>query len=927
MLMSVALMAQEIQKVEELNLSYLSQPYGRAMKNSSITTEKINVAGVTYNNGIGTHSNSVMKLNLNKSAQKFSAKIGITNSEYKITVSDIISIPLGDGKRTFYKLNGEDKKFIGIEGTSGNIDAGSVIFTVVGDGKELYNSGIINSNDVAKTVDIDLTGINLLELIVNDANGNLSGDAAAWIEPQITYKNQKPEVVDATFTNVIETQPESIKSHLLSKTSSLNSCTLPLQKANYDWLNERNRAKAEVLQTNEGKEIVLTNGLVARVFRVTPMLATIDFVNLMSGENLLRAVSNEGTLTIDTKTYQLGGVDAQFEYGYIQHKWVDGFTAAQNSFKVTDFEISEITPRIKWAKSRWAGNKSDATGKVLTFTLKHSSDLLKDVIVKVNYEIYDNIPAISKWIEVENNSKLPITIDEFKIEQLAMVEPDSPVELEKGDSRFLKPNIHIESDWAFRGFTPREADVTEYWVEDPRYTSQCNYPMVTPCLLEVKLPMGPNVAVKSNDKFSTFRVWEMPFDSYDRDRKGMFTKQLYRTISPWLTENPIFMHCTSSDEKIVKTAIDQCVETGYEMVILSFGSGLNMEDESEENYAKFKGLTDYAKSKGIELGGYSLLSSRWISDDVDVINPKTGRRGGMIFGSSPCLSSDWGYDYFRKISKFYEKTGMRVFENDGSYPGNVCASTTHAHHKGLNDSQWEQRKQIANLYKWMCENGIYTNIPDYGYMHNGGTKVGIGYREVNWSLPRERQLILGRQINYDGLWERTPSMCWTFVPLTQYHGGGEAATLEPLSEHLKEYEGHMMQNYGIGIQACYRGFRLYDTDQTKQTVKNVIDWYKKYRDILNSDIVHLRRADGRDYDGFLHVNPILKEKGALMLFNPLDEPITRTIEVPLYYTGLKDKALVTERNSKAVSYKISRDYKITMTVTIPAKGYSWFIIN
>ena len=75
----------------------------------------------------------------------------------------------------------------------------------------------------------------------------------------------------------------------------------------------------------------------------------------------------------------------------------------------------------------------------------------------------------------------------------------------------------------------------------------------------------------------------------------------------------------------------------------------------------------------------------------------------------------------------------------------------------------------------MCENGIYMNIPDYGYLLNGGNKVGIGYREVNWSLPRERQLVLGRQVMYDGLWERLPSMCWTFVPLTQYHGGGAAA--------------------------------------------------------------------------------------------------------------------------------------------------------
>jgi tRNA A58 N-methylase Trm61 len=68
-------------------------------------------------------------------------------------------------------------------------------------------------------------------------------------------------------------------------------------------------------------------------------------------------------------------------------------------------------------------------------------------------------------------------------------------------------------------------------------------------------------------------------------------------------------------------------------------------------------------------------------------------------------------------------------------------------------------------------------------------------------------------------------------------------------------------------------------------VSKTIAWYKTYRDILNSDIIHLRRADGRDWDGLLHVNPTLKQKGFLLLFNPTKEKITRTIKVPLYYAG------------------------------------------
>ena len=141
----------------------------------------------------------------------------------------------------------------------------------------------------------------------------------------------------------------------------------------------------------------------------------------------------------------------------------------------------------------------------------------------------------------------------------------------------------------------------------------------------------------------------------------------------------------------------------------------------------------------------------------------------------------------------------------------------------------------------------------------------MGYRETNFSLPREEQVVMNRQHVYDGTWEKAPSMGWMFVPLTQYHGGGAAATIEPLEEHLDVYKTLMMQNYGAGAQACYRGPRLYDTDKTREMVSAVISWYKKYREILNSDIIHLRRPDGRDWDGIMHVNPDLKEKGFVAL--------------------------------------------------------------
>jgi hypothetical protein len=217
-------------------------------------------------------------------------------------------------------------------------------------------------------------------------------------------------------------------------------------------------------------------------------------------------------------------------------------------------------------------------------------------------------------------------------------------------------------------------------------------------------------------------------------------------------------------------------------------------------------------------------------------------------------------------------------------------------------------------------------MPDI-YLLSGTSKLGIGYREVNWSLPRAQQILLGRQNIYDGTWLRTPSMGWTFVPLTEYHGGGEDATLEPLSEHLEEYRAHMIQNYGSGVQACYRGPRLYDTEETKELVTGTISFYKKYRDILNADIIHLRRPDGRDWDGILHADPSLETKGFAMLYNPTDEEMQRRVILPLYYCGLTETAEVSADEGEFAVYSLNREYEIEIEVSIPAHGSSRVLIK
>ena len=64
-----------------------------------------------------------------------------------------------------------------------------------------------------------------------------------------------------------------------------------------------------------------------------------------------------------------------------------------------------------------------------------------------------------------------------------------------------------------------------------------------------------------------------------------------------------------------------------------------------------------------------------------------------------------------------------------------------------------------------------------------------------------------------------------------------------------------------------------------------------------------------------------------MVYNPLNEPITRTINVPLYYTGLSTKAIVKEKDGPPKVYDLNRKYEIQLSISIPANSYNWFVIE
>lgn len=87
------------------------------------------------------------------------------------------------------------------------------------------------------------------------------------------------------------------------------------------------------------------------------------------------------------------------------------------------------------------------------------------------------------------------------------------------------------------------------------------------------------------------------------------------------------------------------------------------------------------------------------------------------------------------------------------------------------------------------------------------------------------------------------------------------------------------------------------------TLWTVVRAVKTYRDILTTDVIHIRRPDGQGLDAFMHAGPQLPEhQGFALVFNPTLAEVTAPMTFPLYYTG----------ESRAFRYLLNRGLRLPL---------------
>ena len=319
----------------------------------------------------------------------------------------------------------------------------------------------------------------------------------------------------------------------------LPACQPTPERPKSDWLVSNIASHTILCRTAHADEIVMSNGLIRRVWRLAPDAASVAFDNLTDGAALLRGVKPEAAITLDGRRYNIGGLLGQPDYAYLRPAWLETMTADPAAFHLASFDTGTTKARFEWKRVRRSDNLPwPPPGLSLILRFEHRDR--PGIAVLVHYEMYDGIPLLAKWLEVRNGSERPVTVNTFTSEILAAVEYESQVE-SAGVAE--NPYIQVESDYSFVSTHPGSGQQQiAHWVPDKQYTTQVNYRLEAPVLLERGLRSGPTHIVPPGGAFESFRIFELIHDTTERERRGMAVRRMYRTLAPWTTENPILMH-------------------------------------------------------------------------------------------------------------------------------------------------------------------------------------------------------------------------------------------------------------------------------------------------------------------------------------------------------------------------------------------------
>nr|WP_321451427.1 NPCBM/NEW2 domain-containing protein [uncultured Carboxylicivirga sp.] len=160
----------------DLEWEYATAGWSKATVNKNVSGTALNVKGVEYENGIGTHSQSIIMYNIPENTVRFTCFAGL----------DKAATDVQGGTTVEFMLAVEDP-------TPRVVDVS----------KAVANTGRISKKlPKGKNIEADITNAKKLYLVVTDAGDNFNNDHADWINPTIYKANgESLSLADLDWTN------------------------------------------------------------------------------------------------------------------------------------------------------------------------------------------------------------------------------------------------------------------------------------------------------------------------------------------------------------------------------------------------------------------------------------------------------------------------------------------------------------------------------------------------------------------------------------------------------------------------------------------------------------------------------------------------------------------------------------------------------
>jgi len=147
--------------IDEMDLSKMEIGWGENQINKSVEGNPLTIAGQLFERGVGTHAVSKMMIDLHGKGKVFSAMAGVDDES---------------GERA------------------------TVEFFVFGDGEILWQSGLVKKGDHARSVEVDLKGVDKMALYISDGGDFIHWDHVDWADALIEYFGETPKAVGTVIT-------------------------------------------------------------------------------------------------------------------------------------------------------------------------------------------------------------------------------------------------------------------------------------------------------------------------------------------------------------------------------------------------------------------------------------------------------------------------------------------------------------------------------------------------------------------------------------------------------------------------------------------------------------------------------------------------------------------------------------------------------